>query len=73
MISIETITDFFGWCSMIHIGLYFLSTTMVITIRGLAVRVHGRMFNLDEQSLSKIYLQYLGQYKLFALVVPILP
>jgi hypothetical protein len=71
--SIETMREFFGWCSVINIGVLFFTTVMIIALRGVVVRVHEKMFNLEEQSLSKIYLQYLAQYKIAAIVFCVVP
>jgi hypothetical protein len=73
MNTIEAMREFFGWCSVINISVLFLSSVLVIAIRGTALRIHGKMFNLDEQSLSKAYLQYLAQYKIATMVFSIVP
>ena len=73
MNTIEAMREFFGWCSVINIGVLSLSSVLVIAIRGTALRIHGKMFNLDEQSLSKAYLQYLAQYKIATIVFSIVP
>jgi hypothetical protein len=73
MITIETMREFFGWCLVINIGFLSLSTVLIVAIRGTAVRIHGKMFNLDEQSLSKAYLQYLSQYKVVTLAFSAVP
>ncbi|MFC1807105.1 DUF6868 family protein [Candidatus Omnitrophota bacterium] len=71
--AIETIRIFFGWCSVINIGLLILSSILIIAIRGTAARFHGKMFNLDEKFLSQAYFQYLGQYKIAIIVLNIVP
>ena len=73
MNTIETVTEFFGWCSVINVGLLTLSSILVIVIRGAALRIHGKMFDLDEKSLSQAYLQYLSQYKVAMLIFSIVP
>ena len=71
--AIEIIKAFFGWCSIINIGLLLFSTIMIVTIRGLASRIHAKLFNLDEQYLNQAYFQYLGQYKIATIVFNIVP
>ncbi len=73
MITIETMTEFFGWCTVINIGLLTMSTILIIGIRGTAIRLHGKMFDLDEKSLSLTYFQYLGQLKVATLVFSLVP
>jgi len=73
MNTINTMREFFGWCSVINIGLLCFSTVVVIAIRGTAVRIHEKMFALDEQSLLKAYFQYLAQYKIAIIIFCIVP
>lgn len=73
MPTIETLQVFFGWCSVINIGILLFSSVVVVTIRETAVRIHGRMFNLDEQALSKAYFYYLAHYKIAIIVFCIVP
>jgi len=73
MNTIETMTEFFGWCSLINIVVLFLSSILIIGLRRTALRIHGKMFNLDEETLSKAYLQYLAQYKIATIVFSIVP
>jgi len=71
--TIETIRVFLGWCTVINIGLLMISSIFIIAIRGAAVRLHGKMFNLDETYLSQAYFQYLGQYKIAIIVFNLVP
>ena len=72
-ISIAVMREFLGWCSVINVGLLLLSSILVIAIRKTAVRMHGKMFNLDEKFLCQAYFTYLGQYKIAILIVNIVP
>ena len=71
--TIETIREFFGWCAVINTGLLMLSSIFVIAIRGVALRIHGKMFNLDEKYLSQAYFQFLAQYKIAIIVLNVVP
>ena len=73
MDTIETLRVFFGWCSVINIGLLVFSSILIIAIRGTASRLHGKMFNLDEKFVEQAYFQYLGQYKIAIIVFNIVP
>ena len=72
-ISIAVIREFLGWCSVINIGLLMFSSIFVIVARKTAIRIHSKMFNLDEKFLSEAYFQYLGQYKIAIIVFNIVP
>ncbi len=71
--TIEMIRAVLGWCSVINIGLLIFSSISLIAIRGVASRIHGKMFNLDEKDLSRAYFQYLAQYKIAIIVFNIVP
>lgn len=71
--TIETIRAFLGWCAVINVGLFMLSSILIIAIRGTVSRIHGKMFNLDEKYISQVYFQYLGQYKIVIIVFNIVP
>ena len=65
--------EFFGWCSIINIGILFLSALMVIVFRETLLRIHSKMYNLDDEILLKIYIQYLALYKILIIIFSIVP
>ena len=71
--TIETIREFLGWCTVINIGLLMLSSILLIAVRGAASRIHSKMFNLDEKYLSQAYFQWLAQYKIAIIVFNVVP
>lgn len=73
MNSLEIIREFLGWCSIINSGLLIFSSILIIALRGITARIHGKMFNVDENFLSKAYFQYLGHYKIAIIVLNIVP
>ncbi len=73
MDTIEAMRGFFGWCSVINIGLLMLSSILIIAIRGPVSRIHAKMFDLDESDVRHAYFQYLGQYKIAIIVFNIVP
>jgi len=71
--TLETLRTFFGWCTVINIGLFMLSSILIISLREIAARFHAKMFNLDEQFISQTFYQYLGVYKIVLIVFNIVP
>jgi len=71
--TIEIMRTVLGWCSVINIGLLLFSSIFIFAFRGAALRIHGKMFNLDEKYLSQAYFQYLAQYKIAIIVLNIIP
>jgi hypothetical protein len=73
MNTLEAVTAFFGWTTVINFVLLFVSSIMVITIRGAISRIHGRMFGLEAADLSRAYFQYIAQYKIAIIVLSLTP
>ena len=71
--TIESLTTFLGWWSVINIAILLFSTLMMIIMRDLAVRIHSRLFRVDPEALPMTYLQYLGNYKIAIIILNIVP
>ncbi|HNP26207.1 MAG TPA: hypothetical protein PKM20_05680 [Nitrosomonas sp.] len=64
MNSIETATEFFGWCTVINAAILMFAAILLVLMRGSIANIHGKMFKLAEEDLSRAYFQYLAQYKI---------
>ncbi|MDR9498217.1 MAG: hypothetical protein RI556_03510 [Hydrogenovibrio sp.] len=73
MLTMEALTAFFGWSSVINVAILLLSTLSVMAFRGAITGLHARLFGLDETDLGKTYFQYLAQYKIAIIVLNIAP
>ena len=73
MNSIEAVTAFFGWTTVINFVLLVVSTITVIAARESISRMHGRMFGLETADLSRAYFQYIAQYKIAIIVLSLTP
>ena len=73
MNSLEAITTFFGWTTVINFALLFVSSITVIAARESIARLHGRMFGLESVDLSRAYFQYIAQYKIAIIVFSLTP
>lgn len=73
MNTIESVQEFLGWCTVINIGLLTVSAIAVITLRSTISAIHGKMFKLDEHELSRLYFQYLAQFKILVIIFNIVP
>jgi hypothetical protein len=73
MMTTETLTQFFGWVSVINIAVLFISTILVIVMRGPISKLHSKIFGLDQKDLGRAYFQYLAQYKIAMIVLNIAP
>jgi len=73
MMTTETLTEFFGWVSVINIAVLLISGILVIVMRGPISKVHSKIFGLDQKDLGRAYFQYLAQYKIAMIVLSIAP
>jgi hypothetical protein len=73
MYSMETITAFLGWCTVINIAILAIATIGIITMRGFVSRIHASLFDLDQAALSRAYFQYLANYKIMIFIFNLVP
>ncbi len=73
MMTIEQLTGFLGWCTLINVGVLLLATVMLILIKDFTTRVHAGLFDLEKRVLEEQYFQYLAQYKILILVFNLVP
>ncbi len=73
MSSLETLTAFLGWCTVINIGLLTVAAVVLGLMRAPISQIHAKMFDLTESDLSRGYFQYLAQYKIAVLVLNLVP
>lgn len=73
MNSVQTLTTFFGWCSLITVGILFLSSVALLLMRGFLTGLHSKMFGLSQEYLARAYFQYLAQFKIAVIVFNLAP
>ena len=71
--NMETICEFFGWCTVISMGVMAFQSLAILSLRGWITKLHARMFQLDEDSLRRSYFQYLAQFKIAFIVFNFVP
>ena len=71
--TLESLTSFLGWCTLINSFLLVLTTVMLFIARDWVSGVHSRMFGLDKTELSLAYFKYLAYFKIVVLVFNFTP
>lgn len=71
--TIEQLTTFLAWNSVIHIGLLLLATLMLMFAGDWITGLHKSMFAVEKEAMNKIYVAYLSAYKLLILVFCLVP
>jgi hypothetical protein len=73
MITLETLTTFFGWCSIINIAILLFTTFLLVGFKDIIATIHSKMFGLHQQGLPLIYFTYLGNYKIAIFIFSLVP
>jgi ABC-type bacteriocin/lantibiotic exporter with double-glycine peptidase domain len=73
MNTLEVVTVFFGWMTVINFVFLFVASIMVMTMRGAISRVYSRMFGVEAADLPRVYFQCLGQYEIAIIVFSLTP
>lgn len=73
MMSLETLTSFLGWCTVINFGILIIAALGIIAMRASIGSIHASMFKLAEADLSNAYFQYLANYKILVIVFNLVP
>ncbi|MBE2181624.1 MAG: hypothetical protein IAE97_14255 [Chthoniobacterales bacterium] len=73
MITLESLQELLGWCTVINVGVLLFSTVMMALFRRSVARIHARIFGMSEAELSCAYFQYLARYKIAILVFNFVP
>lgn len=73
MIDLATLTTFFGWCTVLSLGMGILGAVSLMLFRDFVKAVHSTLFGVDEGELDALYFQYLGNYKIAVIVFNLIP
>jgi len=73
MTTIQMLTEFFGWCTVLNIGIYMLTALALTSMRDLVYRFNAKLFTVSEQDFAPIAVQYLGHYKLAITILFFVP
>ncbi len=73
MNTIETWTTFFGWMTIVNIGIYLIIVVAITAMRDFVYRMNARMFGVSEDEVAKLTLRYVANYKLLLTVFCLAP
>ena len=71
--TIELLTKFLAWCSIVNIGLLLLWSFAVMFMRDQIFNLHSKFFKLSHETFNAIHYGGLGLYKLFLWVFNLTP
>ncbi|AHC99711.1 DUF6868 family protein [Leisingera methylohalidivorans] len=69
----DTLSAFFGWLTVLHLGLFTLSAVLMLLMQDWAASLHARMFGLAPADVSLTIYRWLGTYKILILTTALGP
>ena len=73
MMSLESLTAFLGWCTVINFVILIVAALGIVAMRRSIGSIHASMFKLEQDVLSKAYFRYLANYKILVIVFNLVP
>jgi len=73
MENLSTITAFFGWCTLLNIGLLAFSSVMISLLNTPIKSIHTKLIGVSIEKLDELYFSFLGNYKLAIFVFNLVP
>ena len=71
--SIETIREFFMWCTILNVALLLLSSLICVCAGDWAYRIHSKLFSISRETFNVAIYSFLGLYKIFVFVFSLIP
>ena len=71
--TIETLRQFFGWCTVINLLVFSLSAIGLVTMKRFASEFHAKIFDLEASAIRRMYFHYLALYKILLLAFNLVP
>ena len=68
MSTMQAWTAFFGWLTIVNIGIYLITVIALFSMRGFAYSINAKMFGISEDEVAKTTFKYVGAYKLLITV-----
>ncbi|MHC4995485.1 MAG: DUF6868 family protein [Planctomycetota bacterium] len=73
MADLETLTAFFGWCTVLLVGILILSSLLVATLGRKMASKRARVFRVDETFMLQTFVHCLTQLKMLVFVLGVVP
>ncbi len=73
MTSIDTLRAFFGWGTIVSVGVYLVTVLILLLFRSTAWRINARLFGIREEDVALASFQYVGNFKLASTMLFFVP
>jgi hypothetical protein len=69
----DVLIAFFGWMTVLNLGLLALSAFLVVALKGWITPLHARLFGLEEAWTRQVIYAFLGAYKVLIFIFCLIP
>lgn len=71
--TVETVRDFLGWCSVINVGVLIYWWLFFTLAHDLVYRIHGKWFKLSVEKFDSIHYAAMAFFKICIILFNIVP
>jgi len=71
--DLTTLQTFFGWCTLLHMGLLIYASIMLVVLSNWVYKVHSKWFPMPRETYNAVVYAFLGVYKLMIFVFALVP
>ena len=71
--SIQMLTSFFMWCTLLNMGLLLLSFLMMAFAGDFVYKMHSKWFSMPRETFNVVLYSLLGFYKIIVFVFNVIP
>jgi len=71
--DVQTLTEFFKWCTIINAALLAVSIAMYMAVPDFLYRTQSRFFPITRETFDAVFYGFLGTYKIIFLVFNAVP
>lgn len=71
--TLDEMSAFFGWCTVINAGVLLVWTLTFVLARGFVYRLHSSLFKLSEERFDEIHYNLIAFFKLGVFVLNVAP
>ena len=73
MMTMEALTSFFGWSTVLNMAMLLVATLSLVLFRDAVSAIHSKLFRLSDSDLAAAYFNYLAQYKIAIFIFNLTP
>jgi len=71
--NVEQLTELFQWMTIINVGVFVLSSVLIMVLKKSIYKMHADLFGIQEDQVAIAVYSYLGRLKILILVFNIVP